>query len=31
MNREKPYPRADGKSYVVDLAAGASREANEPA
>ena len=31
MNPEQPYPRADGKSYVVDLAAGASREANEPA
>src|SRR5262249_7981029 len=31
MNPEKPYPRADGKSYVVDLAAGARRDANEPA
>src|ERR1700757_3077051 len=29
MNPERPYPRADGKSYVVDLAAGANGDANE--
>jgi DMSO/TMAO reductase YedYZ molybdopterin-dependent catalytic subunit len=31
MNTERPYPTADGKPYVVELAAGASREAKEPA
>src|SRR6516165_6209411 len=31
MNPEKPYPRADGTSYVVDLAAGAGPDANGPA
>jgi hypothetical protein len=31
MNPERPYPTADGKSYVLDLATGATRDANEPA
>jgi sulfane dehydrogenase subunit SoxC len=31
MDQEQTYPRADGKSYVVDLVAGACRHADEPA
>ena len=31
MNPERCYPRADGKSYVVDLKAAESRQPNEPA